>query len=485
VNRLQIHKKNYMNKLNFTIFSLIIMFCASIVFAVGLDELEYPIEELGGCESQAACESYCNLEENKGACLDFAETNELLAPEKIKYARTMMKLGVTKGPGDCSTKEECREYCADMNNIEECAGFARKYGLMKNDELDQAEKVGKALALGHKMPGDCNGLKDCKAYCELEENLDECVEFAEAIGMMNPEEAKLMRQTGGKGPGECKGKKECEEYCSDPDNAEECMDFALDKGLMSLSEEADAKKVLNALKKGVKMPNCQRSECDKYCQEEENAEECLVFAEVAGFMNAAETKEIRRRIQEGKTKEQEAKKAMLGKEGPGGCQGKVECDAYCNIDDNQEECADYLLEQGKISQEEHNRLRAGMEMKDTSGPGGCTTHEECEEYCSDPANIDECKAQAPAGSMGTDADTPPSPGKIRSQVMKDIEEDLGESIPAEPEQKIEEINDDMRSRMEDEGEAEAKASVDCAQFASVPDCSYVPEEAQAMCESCK
>ena len=70
----------------------------------------------------------------------------------------------------------------------------------------------------------------------------------------------------------------------------------------------DALKMLTAIKKGVNPPPCHsEEECDIYCSQEENIDECTRFAEAAGFM----------------TKEEAEMTRKTRGEGPGGCKSAL------------------------------------------------------------------------------------------------------------------------------------------------------------------
>ena len=122
------------------------------------------------------------------------------------------------------------------------------------------------------------------------------------------------------------------------------MTFAMEAGFMSEQEQADAQKMLVALKKGAKPPNCRgKDECDIYCQQEEHFEECLSFAEAAGFMSAEDAAMARK----------------TGGKGPGDCKDKEECEAFCNSPDNQETCFNFAKEHGLIAEEDLKRMEEG------------------------------------------------------------------------------------------------------------------------------
>ncbi len=357
-----------MNKYLFVLFMFLFLGIAIAKFTVAESDVQFPIAELGGCQNQTACKSYCDLPANAEPCLAFAEEHSMMTKEEISVAKKVLS-GV-KGPGGCTNKDTCETYCNNIKNIEECVSFAEENNLMSEDELAEARKIRDALRRGIKPPA-------------------------------------------------CNNKEACDEYCKSSDHMEECMNFALAAGLMDENERADAEKFLDAIKKGVKPPNCRgKEECDQYCSEETHLEECMNFAVAAGFVS-----------------EEDAEMAKkTGGKGPGGCRGKEECEAFCKDPNNQEICFSFSKENGLISEEQmkemeegNKRFAEGIEnappeikecltqtfgdlenitpssqngekMKECfekfggsrerlggagmrTGPGGCQNREECEAYC--------------------------------------------------------------------------------------------------------
>ena len=89
------------------------------------------------------------------------------------------------------------------------------------------------LPEGFVGPGGCTSKEECRSYCEVDSNKEECLTFAVEKGMMTQEEAdkarKFLNQTG---PGGCRGG-ECKNYCEDPANTETCLNFAVEKGMIT------------------------------------------------------------------------------------------------------------------------------------------------------------------------------------------------------------------------------------------------------------
>jgi hypothetical protein len=313
------------------------------------NNIQYPIAELRNCQNEKDCRIYCDKPENVTACLDFAQKNNLMSEKEIEMAEKFLAAG-GKGPGSCTDAKSCEEYCDDISHIDECISFTEENNLIPAEELEEAKKVQAAIRRGIKPP-PCKNKKACDLYCDDPNHMEECITFAEAAGFLHSQEledAKKMLAAIKKGvtPPPCRGKEACEEYCTRPENMEVCLNFAIEAGFMPEKEKADAQKMLEAIKKGVKPPNCKgKEECDLYCSQKEHFEECLKFAEAAG-LTAPEEVEMARKT---------------GGKGPGGCKSKEECEVFCRDPANQEICFNFGKEHGLIPEEELRKMEEGRQ----------------------------------------------------------------------------------------------------------------------------
>jgi hypothetical protein len=312
--------------------------------------IQYPVAELGNCQDEAGCKLYCDKPEHTEACLDFAQKNNLMSQTEIAQAKKFLDSNIKK-PGNCQTKDTCESYCNDISHIDECIAFAEQNGIIPQEELAEAKKVQTAIKNGIKPPA-CGNKKSCDVYCDSPEHMEECITFAQSAGLMSEQEQAdaqkmLLAIKKGVKPPPCRGKEACDEYCNKPENMELCMKFAMEAGFMSEQEQADAQKMLLAIKKGVKPPACKGKEaCDEYCQQEEHFEECINFAEAAGFMS----------------QEQAAMSRKTKGKGPGGCKSEQECRAFCDNPDNQETCFNFSKENGLIPEEELKKMEEGRQQ---------------------------------------------------------------------------------------------------------------------------
>ena len=218
-----------MNKNVFLILGLMVL-SSVMVSALTEADIVFPVAELGGCESEEACKTYCDDVANVEACLDFAETYNLMPQEEIAEARIILPLLLSgETPGGCQSEQECDAYCDRDENFLECVEFAKKVGFISDEDYEMAKKT------GGKGPGGCKR-DECDTYCDKEENFLVCVEFARENGLISDEDYEMAKKTGGKGPGGCQGKEDCDAYCAD--NVKECMDFMTEHDLFSDEDRA-------------------------------------------------------------------------------------------------------------------------------------------------------------------------------------------------------------------------------------------------------
>ena len=281
--------------------------------------------------------------------------------------------------GNCKNQAECSSFCDNENNITSCVNYAERNGMMSASDAAEARKFAK-IGSG---PGGCKSKSECATYCDSIDNIDSCLQFATQNGLINDSElveAKKVAEalkSGAKMPGGCKNKTDCESYCESSDKMGECLDFAEKAGLIPENELAEARKVAKAIKSGKKQPGgcANKKSCDAYCSSSDNIEECIDFAIAADLIPPEELEQVKKILP-----------LMKAGKMPGGCFKKEDCDAYCSNESNSEECANFAIEAGFMSAEEAEMYK----KTGGKGPGNCKGKEECESYCDDPANQETC-----------------------------------------------------------------------------------------------
>lgn len=252
---------------------------------------------------------------------------------------------------NCESKDACKTYCEKPANLDRCIAFAEANGLLKHDEIERGKKFSEIVKSGG-GPAGCKTEKACFEYCNDVSRIDECVAFAEKNGFMEGkelEEAKKIQsivRSGKSMPGNCKNRTACEAYCKNTEHMDECIAFAKESGFMSAEEIAEAEKFLPLMKSGQTPGGCKsREECDAFCNADDHFEECFAFADKAGIIT---------------DKEREIMKKTGGK-GPGGCRGRA-CQTFCENPANEQACFEFAKQYGLISDEDLSRMEEGKRM---------------------------------------------------------------------------------------------------------------------------
>ena len=357
----------------------------------------------GGCKSQKSCEAYCNDVSRIDECVAFAKQNGFIGEKELEEAEKMSAFlkGGGKTPGGCGNRNACEVYCSSADNMDECIAFAEKSGMVKGKELQEMRKIMPLMKAG-KMPGGCRSREQCENYCADENHLEECVAFAEEAGLLSDEDREIIRKTGGKGPGGCRGKAQCEAYCNDPVNQEFCFNWAQENGLMKQEDLENMRRGMQEFKQNFEQMPPEMTECMKGAVGEATLNKMLNGEPV--FDRSIEGK---MRACTGKFEEQI--KARFGGEGghggpggeggmpdgfsgPGGCKTQEKCVSFCQT--NPKECSSF---RPATSEGGEFPGQGATDGQFPGGPGGCRTKEECMAYCQ--ANPQECgglPAKAPA-----------------------------------------------------------------------------------------
>ncbi|MDP3784944.1 MAG: LamG-like jellyroll fold domain-containing protein [bacterium] len=407
------------------------------------EDIRYPVPELGGCQSDTACRSYCDIVDNAKECFAFAKKYHLISDEEAKKTADEF-LNVKNGPGGCDSGKSCEDYCGTVEHLNECIAFAEKTGYYSPEELAEARKFQGLVKAGKQFPGGCKDRNTCEIYCSDSSHMEECLNFAEETGFMPPEEIAEARKfmglmQKGESPGGCTSKEKCEKYCFEENHIDECVAFAEKAGVMTAEEAEMARKV------GGKGPGGCRSkeQCEAYCQT--NSEECFNFAKEKGLISEKDLEQMREgmaRFREELDKmppeavacmkdaigEENFNKMLAGEPVfDRGMEGKMKsCFGQISVSYSQQlgnlppeatQCIkDALGEDGfKKLQSGELDQNFNFEPLETcfrqlqssfggggnfgeggfSGPGGCKTTEECTAYCQD--NPQECQGFGPPG----------------------------------------------------------------------------------------
>lgn len=239
--------------------------------------------------------------------------------------------------------------------------------------------------------GSCGSFDECKAYCNKDENIPTCVRFDIKNNLLTQSEAadaekmlSLMDKSGL--PGKCTGNVDCFTYCESAAHFDECFDYAKRHDLIPAGWNADDMKKLSELhKQGLQFPgNCQgKGECETYCESPAHIDECLAFAEKANILPPDQLAEAK-------------KFAPFIKSGetPGGCKSKAECVSYCSDSAHSEECVSFLEKAGFMTHKEADLVKKFKGKSPGDCAKGATSFAEgqkaCNAFCNDPTNQPVC-----------------------------------------------------------------------------------------------
>lgn len=285
--------------------------------------------------------------------------------------------------GGCTSGADCREYCNTPGNIDNCVRYGLAHGLMSKEEGERARKF---LSIG-RGPGGCTNGEECRNYCNDPTHTDECLAFAEEHDILDGDELSEARHVsrllkdGGELPGGCTNRAECANYCNNPAHITECLDFAEKEGFLKDKELDEARNIAKALASGISLPGgcTDKTSCRDYCSDDAHTDECIAFAEAAGIIDKDNSNRARK-----------FKKLIASGETPGECDSREACRDYCSDESNREECISFSERMGFVDSDRADMIR----QTGGAGPGGCSTKAECEEFCNNLDNHEACFAFA-------------------------------------------------------------------------------------------
>ncbi|MEK7114369.1 MAG: hypothetical protein AAB850_02355 [Patescibacteria group bacterium] len=191
--------------------------------------------------------------------------------------------------------------------------------------------------------------------------------------------------------GGCEDRDACKVYCDDADNLEACLSFAEENNLMSEDEIVIAKKFMEAGGKGP--GGCTgKDSCQTYCDDINHIDACIAFAEKSGILppeELAEAKQVQAAIARGVK--------------PPACGGKKACDAYCEDPSNMKECITFGEASGFLEGKElEDAKKMLIAINNGAIPPPCRGRDACDAYCSEPDNMEACMTFAQAAGFMTE-----------------------------------------------------------------------------------
>lgn len=160
----------------------------------------YPVAELGNCSSFSACRTYCDDQSRRDQCIAFAKKKGFYKEESADNNKANI-IQAAKTTLGCSDQASCNQFCNQEENRQKCRDFAQKYNL---EERDQGPGDQKIMQKAKEILG-CDSETACRGICEQPDNREKCSRFAKEAGI----EGGVRRV----GPGGCNSEESCRAYC--------------------------------------------------------------------------------------------------------------------------------------------------------------------------------------------------------------------------------------------------------------------------------
>jgi len=370
--------------------------------------------------------------------------------------------------GNCNSFDECKFHCDNPKNQSACMTWAKSKGFTDKPESHVDE---------HKPgPGGCVNQRECESYCDGPEHAEECLNFAVSEGFMSEEEASRIREEMNKtGPGGCKSHEECDAFCRNPDNSATCLQFSVDEGMLTQKEadfmlereqtrrmegpggpDIDETKVQEMFDQGVARPGgcATMAECDEFCSQPGNGEICFNFAKEHGLMKPDEIITMEREMEIMKKLDS----GDIG--GPGGCRSREECDTFCQNPDNMETCMNFAGDQGMRDKGEIESMKIQMRnIESTISPPDRMYEEIKNNLGSMPPELKECVVSALGQSVFDELEM--SGSGFTSEDKDRIKRAVMECVGAQSGMPSLDFNDEMYEQMRVGLESASQSMKEC------------------------
>lgn len=178
-----------------------------------------------GCTTKNECKAFCEREENREKCSQFASDVGLLGGQQ------------QVGPGSCKSTDTCQAFCENTKNQKECASF----GIVKKDVKFPTFE---STANQQPGPGGCKSDAECNDYCTKNSSDSACGEYASKYGF--------------KGPGGCSTQDSCAAYCQQNYTDSECAQYGSTYGFKGPGGCSDITSCTSFCTSNYSDPECQK-----------------------------------------------------------------------------------------------------------------------------------------------------------------------------------------------------------------------------------
>lgn len=240
--------------------------------------LLFPIPELGNCNSLTECKLFCDISTNIRTCQAFGKKRGLTKTSSTVGQQTAL-LAHAKEELGCTSLQQCRAFCNDPVNSEQCQVVASKYASPKYQlaRTELLEKARRSLA--------CTTLEECRAFCATEANQVACQMFAaEQAPALFREKMRLAPPSLSDRPLSlpCSTLAECQAYCANPEHATACT-TARENGKIKINIQQEEKFSCNT-----------KEECERFCQA--NPDQCPSYTRSKDYERVKLLQQLRTQV---------------------------------------------------------------------------------------------------------------------------------------------------------------------------------------------
>jgi len=353
ISNIHIKYKIWRNKIKIfnTLFVFFIFFILYLISPVQNVHaaITYPIKELGNCRNARECYLYCQIPGNSPACWSYGKyrLSSSVLGEETRPAKEFDKLSQLSYPiselGNCASKKECFDYCANPINHNTCISFGKIHALTPNNLTPTPKLSSKIISVAIEELG-CDSSQSCLAICGQPSYKAICQSFAQKYHLQSETKPKKINTSilaAAKSTLGCDSEESCKTFCSKAENVSKCMEFGKVHKLAQENSLNNQNKT-RLLEDAKQSLGCTTFEgCAAFCSQAQNVEKCMTFSKnyATGSSNS---------------------KVPAIKS----CANKTECKSYC--ENHPSECPGF---------------NSTIKNSDYLGPGGCRTEAECKAYC--------------------------------------------------------------------------------------------------------
>lgn len=109
------------------------MLLTALVLATNLN---FPIANLGNCDSLSSCKTYCEIPWHQTVCTDYGVEAGILEEKPQVLAAVDITFPIPE-LGNCESKEDCKSFCDLPENRSACVDFARSHGIETSVEASR------------------------------------------------------------------------------------------------------------------------------------------------------------------------------------------------------------------------------------------------------------------------------------------------------------------------------------------------------------